>query len=130
MRKVNKAAKKVLDTIVERMENGNLKLDNGTAMALVAEVIGECKAGKFVSVAHYGEQNGDLMRDPDIVLLHSSIDGNYYPMSYRNDYMGINQEAMMFGDDGEPNRVCLKMQKDIAVFVGTWMVNVKHQQGI
>ncbi|MBS0155196.1 MAG: hypothetical protein JSS38_11410, partial [Nitrospira sp.] len=48
---------------------------------------------RLVSLCHYGEQNGDLMRDPDIVFLfHNVPDGMAAePVSFRNDYLGIVQ---------------------------------------
>jgi hypothetical protein len=46
----------------------NLKIENPPYMALVIEATpepGPLKA-PAISVAHYGEQNGDLMRDPEM----------------------------------------------------------------
>ena len=42
-----------------------LKIENAPYMALVIEAIDESGPGGLpaISVAHYGEQNGDLMRD-------------------------------------------------------------------
>lgn len=44
-------------------ENLHLRLENGGWMPLVVEVF-----TNMVSVAHYGEMNGDAMRDPEIVF--------------------------------------------------------------
>jgi hypothetical protein len=44
-------------------------LESPGFMRLVIEHIGHGPSGgELVSVAHYGEQNGDLMRDPEIVF--------------------------------------------------------------
>ena len=49
----------------------NLRIENPPFMRLVVEVVGmpfpngTCE----VSVAHYGEQNGDAMRDPELTFL-------------------------------------------------------------
>ena len=44
-------------------EHFYLKVENDPYLPLVIEAWGGC-----VSVAHYYEQNGDLMRDPEIVF--------------------------------------------------------------
>jgi hypothetical protein len=73
-----------------------LKIENPPYMALVIEAVPE--PGPLgvpaLSVAHYGEQNGDLMRDPEMCFelskppLCSAMLSAYY---YRNDYMGVEQ---------------------------------------
>jgi hypothetical protein len=42
-----------------------------------------------VSVTHYGEQNGDLMRDPEMCF--ELRDGELDPYYYRSDYVGVEQ---------------------------------------
>lgn len=46
---------------------------------------------RLVSLCHYREQNGDLMRDPDMVfLLYDLPDGAAAePISFRNDYLAM-----------------------------------------
>lgn len=46
-----------------------------------------------ISVAHYGEQNGDLMRDPEMIFEAegSGEQMNLVPYYRRNDYAGIEQ---------------------------------------
>ena len=46
----------------------HIKIENPPYMALVIEDIQELGPHGFpvISVAHYGEQNGDLMRDPEM----------------------------------------------------------------
>ncbi len=47
-----------------------------------------------LSVAHYGEQNGDLMCDPEMCFEVSRPFGlkpNLVPFYFRNDYMGVEQ---------------------------------------
>ena len=44
-----------------------LKIENSPYMALVIEATDSGPSGlPAISVAHYGEQNGDLMRDPEM----------------------------------------------------------------
>ena len=75
--------------------NLSLRIENPPYMALVIEAIepGPCGV-PALSVAHYGEQNGDLMRDPEMCFEVSGRWGNSVSLSpyyYRNDYMGVEQ---------------------------------------
>jgi hypothetical protein len=82
-------------------------------------------ADRLVSVAHYGEQNGDLMADPEIVFFRDA-DDQWYPISYRNDYLGQNRECVEF-EDGYPARVNVRQQRDLACFTAVWIRNITEQ---
>src|SRR4030042_7142039 len=62
-------------------------------MAVSVECVDEAPPGKIFSVPHYYEQNGDLMSDPDMTFLRLKS-GNYIPMTYRQDNMGLDQQAV------------------------------------
>jgi hypothetical protein len=73
-----------------------VKIENPPYMALVIEATPE--PGPLglpaISVAHYGEQNGDLMRDPEMCFEMSEDSGGSStldPYYWRNDYMGSEQ---------------------------------------
>lgn len=73
-----------------------LKIENPPYMALVIEAVGE--PGPLglpaITVAHYGEMNGDLMRDPEMCFeLVKPIGSGLSldPYYWRNDYMGVEQ---------------------------------------
>lgn len=127
MRKVNNEAKKVLDHLADlaAANDGHIKLDNGgeCIMAVCVEHIGP----GLLSVAHYGEMNGDLMRDPDMVFYRYSEGGDWFPVSYRNDYAGTDEEAIIFRA-GEPYKFSRRRQTSMAVFAATWMQNIAWQQ--
>jgi hypothetical protein len=78
------------------------------------------------SVAHYYEQMGDLMKDPDMVFLKGA-DGNYYPIEFQQDNLGIYQCAVEW-DSGAIKGYSPAMQKDMASFAGDWMRNIRFQQ--
>ena len=94
-------------------------------MAACIELIGRTGLGPLVSIAHYYQQNGDMMRDPDVVFLIGA-DQHVYPISYRQDGMGIYQEAAIVEDGWW--KVCTKMQADICGFCNQWMQNINEQQ--
>jgi len=99
-------------------------------MPLCVEMIGtDYKGDQLVSLCHYGEQNGDAMRDPDIVYeIQSHESGDLaLPTSFRNDYAGLNQEVFDYGADGKPTGVRAKLQKELIAFSATWFKNLNEQ---
>ena len=134
MKKVNKKATKVLDKMRSMMTGNHLKISNNeTFMPVVVEKVGSIVVGKqnceLISVAHYGEQNGDLMRDPEVVFIRDEA-GNYYPESIIQDFIGISRTVVTCDDAGRAVRFNPRQQRDIAQFTGMWMENIRHQQGI
>ena len=69
-----------------------------------------------LSVCHYGEQNGDLMRDPEILYIYDK-EGNETPIYYRNDYAGVENHY-----EDKP-----AMQQDLKEFTKTWTENLRSQ---
>ncbi len=131
MKALNKKAEAIFHKLTEGMvELGDhRKIDNtnGSFMAVCVEIIAKTALGPLVSVAHYYEQNGDLMRDPDVVFLVDA-DGHVYPVSFRQDNLGIDQEAAVV-EDGKW-KVRTRMQADIAKFCNDWFQNIQEQQGL
>ena len=71
-----------------------LKIDNPPFMELVIEAMDESGPCGLpaISVAHYGEQNGDAMRDPEMCFELGFAGGPHLlAFYYRNDYAGIEQ---------------------------------------
>ena len=64
-------------------------IDNSKFMPVYINLIRTVNEFKEISIAHYGSQNGDLMRDPEMVIIYDTKTGDYIPSYYRNDYMGI-----------------------------------------
>ena len=107
----------------------HIKIENSPYMALVIEDIQELGPHGFpvISVAHYGEQNGDLMRDPEM-LFEISKNGEktvLTPHYWRNDYVGIAQYSATIGD----GRLTInqKLQREHAEFAEMWDRNLRDQ---
>lgn len=88
-------------------------------MALCVERVEETTYGPVFSMAHYYEQNGGLVPDPDVTLVRAA-DGDFYPLTY--------QDARVFRRSAELDsdgalRVNPKQQADLTRFVGGWMKN-------
>ena len=73
------------------------------------------------SLACYGEQNGDLMRDPDLVVaVHFGL-GRVEPLSYQNDYLGIYQEVWNRDDAGRLSSYRPHLRTDLDKFLWSWL---------
>jgi len=75
-------------------------------------------------VAHYYEQNGDLMCDPDMTF--EVQDGKWYPVEFQQANPPLYQEAVFLGADG---KVMLrpKLVKDLQRFAALWNRNLRDQ---
>ena len=103
MRAISKKVQKVMDRIVELLGGKeSLKLDNAPEAYMPLSV--DRTGDNTFALAHYGEQNGDLMADPDMVFWRGP-DGRYYPVSYQNDYMGVCDQAVVGMEEREARRV-------------------------
>ncbi len=90
MRAINTRAKKTMDILTASCEQlgDHDKFHTEPYMDVVVEYIDQCNLGAMFSIAHYYEQNGDLMRDPEMCFIQGG-DGEYCPYYYRQDGLGI-----------------------------------------
>ena len=108
-----------------------LRIENPPYMALVIEAAPEPGPLGFtaISVAHYGEQNGDLMCDPEMCFELSKPIGSKLtldPFYWRNDYLGVEQwsRAIVRGH----YVALLELHKQHELFAADWD-NVLRLQG-
>jgi len=100
---------------------GHIRIDNSTAfMYLAVEKIGP----DAYSFAHYGEQNGDAMRDPDVVFYAPDRLTGVMPVSYRNDYLGVWKEYTECDSQGRPSKINVRGVEDLVRFCKTWIDEV------
>ena len=81
---------------------------------LVVEAIGEDE----YSIAHYYDQNGDSMRDPEITFTIDRENQSVHPTSFLQDDRGVYYETA----DAATDRV-----KDLSHFMVQWFTNIKNQ---
>ena len=79
-------------------------------------------------ISHTTVLNGDLMRDPEMEFV--TRNGKYYPITYRQNYLGIMQEALIYTNDGTPIKYRQDLMRDLAEFANEWMLNIEQQQHI
>jgi len=81
-----------------------------------------------ISVAHYGKQNGDPMRDPEM-LFEVHREGSEIrldPYYWRNDYLGIEQYSS-YRDDEQKLFTLAGLKRRHEEFARTWDANLREQ---
>lgn len=105
-------------------------IDNtdGAYMPVHIEIIDRTENYNHISLAHYGEQNGDAMRDPEMIIALHKESQQFIPYYYRNDYMGVEQYSVKWTEKG----VLLnsRLQADHTTFANQWLRNIAAQQHI
>lgn len=124
---LSKAATSILNKLVEGVTPGAArKIENGKGYMPVHV---ECVGKNLFSVAHYGEQNGDLMADPEMVFWKTPM-GTWMPVSITQHYVGRYAVAVEFGDNGKPSGFRPRLLSELVEFGAMWMKNIASQQGI
>lgn len=105
-----------------------LKIDHQPYMELVIEAMDESGPCGLpaLSVCHYGEQNGDAMRDPEMCFELGLAGGAHLnPFYWRNDYVGIEQwSRFITGTDYAFHRQLYMQHVD---FAKVWDRNLRAQ---
>ena len=121
-------------TIVEEAGGLNaavsVRIENPPFQRLVIEMLPECgpDGHRVISIAHYGESNGDLMRDPEVCAEIVVEEGTpvLWPYSFRNDVIGFGQVSRWRDSDG--NLTCLPGEtRAIEEFLAMWDRNLREQ---
>ena len=127
-----------MKTIIRIMEEAGglagssyIPINNEPWMRLVIEVLAESGPDGLpvVSVCHYGQQNSDLMRDPEVLFEAVINDGllkELRPFYFRNDYVGIERWARRRSDRGE--LICKSGEvRELEQFAELWDRNLDQQ---
>ena len=99
-------------------------------MPLSVEAIGQSAEGnRLIAICHYGEQHGDLMRDPEMVfeLFTHGEASAAEPLSFQNDYMGLFQEVYRYDDTGKKTHVKTRLKAELKSFGRMWFQNLRDQ---
>jgi hypothetical protein len=131
MKELNKGASKVMEMLVASLDaDGYVKIDNSgskSIMPVVVERLESYDIGTIYSVAHYYQQNGDAMRDPEMTFL-KHLNGKWYPCYFLQDNIGLEENSLFYDLDLNKWKIRKRVQADHARFANTWMKNIKEQQ--
>lgn len=132
MKTLNANSTATLNKMVSMMEDGYIKIDNTNSsfMPVSVEVVFENDKYMIVSVAHYYDQNGDSMADPEMCFIQLKGMGLFMPSYFKQDgFLGREQESVLF-EDGIIKGIRTKMQADHTAFANMWLRNIKNQQNL
>lgn len=76
--------------------------------------------GEMISVAHYFEQNGDLIADPDVELHYPS----WAPTAITQAFFGY--RTKFIERDGK-TYIDTRFHKEVSSFLHLWAINIKAQ---
>jgi hypothetical protein len=117
----NTMSKNNFDNLMRLLgDTDHRKIENDPFMPLTVERL---EGTPLVSLCHYGEQNGDLMCDPEVVFVVR--EGRATPVYFRNDYAHVEHATV----DGHFGDVPVKpwLQKSLDSFCRDWWQNIKEQ---
>lgn len=140
MKKINQTATQIFCKLLQKLGTESyLKLKAEDFMPLVLEQVGEgistpFGTGKLYSLAHYYEQNGDAMRDPEMVFIvvDNRSDAkdfqmiSIYPQMFQQDNLGLYEESICI----ENNKVTTykpTWQAGHTTFANQWLQNIRQQ---
>jgi hypothetical protein len=105
-----------LDKTFNTAPEFHIRIENPPYMPLVIE-----RQGDIISVAHYSELNGDLIRDPELCLRWP----DWVPTSITQDPVGRYEEV--FSEGNGQVRVRVGLLRDLKLFANLWARNLMAQ---
>lgn len=109
-------------------ETTHKRLEAAGYMPLVFEYLycSDYKGRPLYSMAHYGEQNGDAMRDPELTFSVDWDAERIEPQTFQNDYLGVYQEVYRQNDQGQ-TLYSRRLRSDLDEFLWQWLKNIYAQ---
>lgn len=127
MKTLDKKAAEILWALLA-MQTAKIDNTDRAYMPVHIELIDRTENYHHFSLAHYGQQNGDAMRDPEMLFALHKDSQQFIPYYYRNDYCGIEQYSVKWTDEGVLlNR---RLQAEHTTFANQWLRNIAAQQHI
>lgn len=140
MQKLNHQATAIFCRLLKKL-NGqqHMKLHSDGFMPLTMERIKEniitiFGKGTLYSLCHYYEQNGDLMRDPEMcfIVVDNRLEKKdfnavgIYPQMYRLDSLGLDEESIAIENGAIASYIKI-WQKGQCSFANVWLKNIREQ---
>ena len=99
-------------------------------MPLTIEAIGRsADGGTLIALSHTAIQNGDRMRDPEIVFEVRWSGGvrRAEPLSFRNDFTGTNHEVYRYSPEGRRTYLAPSLKSELHSFARMWFRSLRAQ---
>ena len=135
MKKLNGSATRIFLRLLQKIkEQEYIKLRVEGFMPLSLERLYKVETpfgtGNVYSLNHTYEQNGDLMRDPEMCFIVvtgvDEHDTSIYPQLYRQDNLGLYEESVQI-ENGHVIGYITIWQHGHASFANQWLKNIQSQ---
>lgn len=111
---------------LEKLKDNPISLRVPGFMPLSIEIVGKGpRGGPLLSIMHTYEQGSDLLRDPDLVVELIPPVNWWLPISFRQDNLGIFQEAVVL--DGDRLITHSRLVDSLKAFMAEWDRNIGVQ---
>lgn len=126
IKQLNKSASATFKTLVDGLAVGESRTIDNAPGAFMAVHVSRLTEHTY-SIAHYYNQNGDLVADPEMEFF-VNFEGSVLPTA--STACGFGAIRGLWIVDGAPARFRPGVQSDLANFANMWMKNIRDQQGI
>ena len=134
MRVMTRASAKILNQLTEGLlslyEDGAVARKVGTPGGVFMPLVIERLDENTYSLAHYYEQNGDAMRDPEMTFVRAD-DGQggslWYACTFRQDSVHVDQVAAAYNKETGGFVSHPRLQSELTAFANQWLANIKLQ---
>lgn len=121
-------ATRVLEHLVKDLSvGGHWKINNAPGLFMAVSV--DRLTERHYSVAHYYEQNSDLMADPDMTF-YRTPEGEFWACTFQQDNLAFYQIGLEISEDGVIETEDAEAQAEQADFANGWMANIADQQNL
>lgn len=119
--RIYKALETLLPDVTTFQEAKTLKARSMAIMALHVDLVEECPdGGRIIALAHYYEQNGDLLPDPDMTVKLLPSAKMAQALTYQDSF---GYQAVY----PKPGYVNLRLKKELNSFLEKWLRNIRQQ---
>ncbi len=111
---------------MEKLKDHPISLTVPGHMPLSVKYVGTGpRGGTLISVTHHYEQNGGLIRDPELVVEVIPPVGWWLPISFRQDHLRICQEAVVL--QGDRLITHSRLVDSLRAYMAEWDRNIGEQ---
>src|SRR5262245_29499420 len=98
LKALNPPAQAVFDALTKDLDIGGARKINNAGPSIMPVCVDRLTERHY-SIAHYYEQNGYLMADPDMTFFKSA-DGKVYPCTFQQDNLSVYRVGLDITDEG------------------------------
>lgn len=123
---LNPHAQAVFDHLTKDLAIGRARKIDNAGPPIMAVCIDRVTARHY-AIAHYYEQNSDLMADPSMTFFKCAH-GKVFACTFQQDNLGVYRVGLDITPEGVIEHESVREQHDQAEFANLWLRNIAEQQ--